>query len=131
MTRSSVATGSPFEPVVGISRAVLIGNVIAVGGTAPLAPDGSNFGVGDPAAQVKRCIEIALEAIADLGATIDDVIRTRLMLTRIEDWEVCAKAHGEVFGEVRPVSTIMQISRFIDEEWLVEIELDAVVHNRA
>lgn len=129
MSRSSVSTGSSFEPLVGIARAVRIGNIITVGGTAPIGADGKNVGIGDPATQVKRCFDISLRAIEELGASIDDVIRTRLILTRIEDWEACARAHGEIFAHVRPTSTIMQVSRFIDPEWLVETELDAVVES--
>ena len=124
--RERVSSGSPFEPIVGFSRAVRIGSIIAVGGTAPLGDDGKTVGVGDPASQARRCFEIADFALRELGSGLEDVIRTRIMLTRIEDWEVVARVHGELFGDTRPASTIVQVSRFIDPDWLVETEVDAV-----
>src|SRR5262245_13493625 len=129
--RRSVTTGSPYEPIVGISRAVRIGNVVAVAGTAPLGPDGKTVGVGDPRAQARRCFEIARAALEQLGAGLGDVIRTRILLTRIEDWKAVAEVHGEFFRDIRPVNTIMQVSRFIDPDWLVETEVDAVVSGTA
>src|SRR5678815_5429272 len=111
--RKNVSTGSPYEPIVGISRAVRIGNVIAVAGTAPLGSDGKTVGVGDPKAQARRCFEISRAALEQLGATMQDVIRTRILLTRIEDWKGVAEIHGEFFRDIRPVNTIVQISRFI------------------
>ncbi len=125
--RRFVSTGSPYEPVIGISRAVRIGPIIAVSGTAPLGPDGRTVGVGDPAAQARRCFEISRLALEQLGASLADVIRTRVFLTRIEDWKTVGAVHGELFRDVRPASTMVQVSRFIDPEWLVEIEVDAVV----
>jgi enamine deaminase RidA (YjgF/YER057c/UK114 family) len=125
--RKNVSTGSPYEPIVGISRAVRIGNAIAVAGTAPLGPDGKTVGAGDPKAQARRCLEISRAALEQLGATLHDVIRTRILLTRIEDWKSVAEVHGEFFRDIRPVNTIMQVSRFIDPEWLIETEVDAVV----
>lgn len=127
MERKSVSSGSPYEPVVGLSRAVRIGNLVAVAGTAPLGPDGKTVAVGDPAAQARRCFEISRVAIEQLGAGLKDVIRTRILLTRIEDWQAVAEVHGELFRDIRPVNTIMQVSRFIDPAWLVETEVDAVV----
>jgi enamine deaminase RidA (YjgF/YER057c/UK114 family) len=100
--------------------------VIAVAGTAPLGPDGKTVGVDDPAAQARRCFEISQRALEQLGSGLDQVIRTRLLLTRIEDWKAVAEVHGEFFRDIRPVSTIVQVSRFIDPEWLVETEVDAV-----
>jgi len=126
-TRQNVSSGSPYEPIVGISRAVRIGNFVSVAGTAPLGPDGKTVGVGDPAAQVRRCFEIARTALEQVGASLHDVIRTRLLLTRIEDWRAAAEVHGEFFREIRPVNTIVQVSGFIDPEWLVETEVDAVI----
>ena len=125
--RTNVSSGSPFEPKIGFSRAVRIGNVISVSGTAPIGPDGKTAGVGDPAAQTRRCLEIVAEALAKAGASMSDVIRTRTFLTRIEDWEAVGTVHGEFFGDIRPASTMVQVSRFIDPEWLVEFEADAVV----
>jgi enamine deaminase RidA (YjgF/YER057c/UK114 family) len=124
--RLSVSTGSPYEPLIGISRAVRIGDVIAVAGTAPLGPDGKTVGIGDPAAQARRCFEISKRALEQLGSGLDRVIRTRLLLTRIEDWKAVAEVHGEFFRDIRPVNTIVQVSRFIDPEWLVETEVDAI-----
>ena len=125
--RRNVSTGSPYEPIVGISRAVRIGNVVAVAGTAPLGPDGKTVGAGDPRAQARRCFEISQQALEKLGAKLEDVIRTRILLTRIEDWKLVAEVHGDFFRDIRPVNTIMQVSRFIDPDWLVETEVDAVV----
>ena len=125
--RQSVSTGSPYEPIVGISRAVRIGNIVSVAGTAPLGPDGKTVGAGDPAAQARRCFEISLAALERLGAGLTDVIRTRILLTRIEDWKAVAEVHGEFFRDIRPANTIMQVSRFIDPDWLVETEVDAVI----
>ena len=124
--RQLISSGSPYEPKVGISRAVRVGSFIAVSGTAPLR-DGKTVGVGDPAAQARRCLEIVKEALERAGTTLEHVVRTRTLLTRIEDWEAVAAVHGELFGAIRPANTIMQVSRFIDPDWLVEFEADAVV----
>ena len=125
--RRNISSGSPFEPIVGISRAVRIGNLVCVAGTAPLGPDGKTVGRGDAAAQARRCFEISRAALEQAGASLADVIRTRILLTRIEDWRAVAEVHGELFRDIRPVNTVMQVSRFIDPEWLVETEVDAVV----
>lgn len=125
--RKAVSTGSPYEPIIGISRAVRIGNIVAVAGTAPLGPDGKTVAPGDAAAQARRCFEISRDALQQLGATLHDVIRTRIILTRMDDWEAVAAVHGEFFRDIRPVNTIMQINRFIDPSWLIETEVDAVV----
>ncbi len=127
--RKTVTSGSPYEPIVGYSRAVQIGNIIAVGGTAPLGPDGKAVGAGDAATQARRCFEISVAALEQLGATREDIIRTRIMLTRREDWEAVARVHGEFFSDIRPASTIM-VASFIDPDWLIETEMDAVVGNR-
>jgi len=129
--RQSVSSGSPYEPVIGISRAVRMGQMIAVSGTAPIGQDGKTVGVGDPAAQARRCLDIAKQALEKLGASLDDVIRTRVFLTRIEDWKAVAEVHGERFRGVRPASTFVQVSRFVDPEWLVEVEVDAVAPPKA
>jgi enamine deaminase RidA (YjgF/YER057c/UK114 family) len=122
-----VSSGSPYEPRVGISRAVRAGPLLVVSGTAPLGPDGHTVGAGDAAAQARRCLEIIRSALESAGATLADVVRTRILLTRIQDWEAVARIHGEVFRDIRPANTVMQITRFIDADWLVEIEADAVV----
>jgi enamine deaminase RidA (YjgF/YER057c/UK114 family) len=98
-----------------------------VSGTAPLGPDGKTVAIGDPAAQARRCLQIIQAAIEGAGGTISDVIRTRTLLTRIEDWEKVGLVHGDFFKDVRPAHTTMQIVRFIDPDWLVEIEADAIV----
>jgi hypothetical protein len=124
--RQTVSSGSPYEPLVGFSRAVRIGNVVAVSGTGPLGPDGETVGPGDVAAQMRRCIEITLAALKELGADPEDVIRTRTFLKRREDWEAASNVHGEFFGDIRPASTMLQVASMIDPEWLVEFEADAV-----
>jgi enamine deaminase RidA (YjgF/YER057c/UK114 family) len=129
MTRQLISSGSPYEPRVGISRAVRVGPIVAVSGTAPLGPDGHTVSKGDPAAQARRCLEIIKEALERAGASLDQVVRTRTLLTRIEDWQAVAAVHGEFFGRIRPANTIVQISRFIDSEWLVEFEADAVLED--
>jgi enamine deaminase RidA (YjgF/YER057c/UK114 family) len=128
-SRQRISTGSPFEPKVGISRAIRSGKVIAVTGTAPLGPDGNTVAKGDAAAQARRCFEIVQAAIEGLGGNLSDVIRTRILLTHIEDWEQVGIVHGQFFGNIRPANTIMQVMRFIDPEWLVEIEADAIVES--
>lgn len=126
-TRLQVSTGSPYEPILGISRAVRVGNIISVSGTAPLGPDGKTVAKGDAAAQARRCLEIIRTALEKSDARLTDVIRTRTLLTRIDDWESVGKIHGEFFKDVRPANTVMQVGRFIDPDWLVEIEADAVI----
>jgi enamine deaminase RidA (YjgF/YER057c/UK114 family) len=129
MSRQHVSSGSPYEPRLGISRAVRSGRIIAVAGTAPIGPDGKTVGKGDPAAQARRCIEIIRNALEQSGANLSDVIRTRILLTRIEDWKSVGQVHGEFFGNIRPANTVMQVTRFIDSDWLVEIEADAVIED--
>src|SRR6185503_9315965 len=125
--RKLISSGSPYEPKVGISRAVRVGPFVTVAGTAPLGPDGRTVGRGDAAAQARRCFEIIAAALGEAGASLKHVVRTRILLTRIDDWEAVAAVHGEFFRDIRPVNTIMQVSRFIDPEWLLEIEADAVI----
>jgi enamine deaminase RidA (YjgF/YER057c/UK114 family) len=108
-----------------------VGSVIAVSGTAPLGPGGRTVAKGDAAAQARRCLEIIKEALERAGASLDQVVRTRTLLTRIDDWEAVASVHGEFFGAIRPANTIMQISRFIDPDWLVEFEADAVIEKES
>ena len=125
--RKIISSGSPYEPKVGISRAVRVGPIITVAGTAPLGPDGRTVASGDAAAQARRRLEIVAAALEKAGASMEQVVRTRILLMRIEDWQAVAAVHGEFFREIRPVNTIMQVSRFVDPEWLVDIEADAVV----
>jgi enamine deaminase RidA (YjgF/YER057c/UK114 family) len=124
--RTLISSGSPYEPRVGISRAVRVGSTIAVSGTAPLL-DGKTVGKGDAAAQARRCLDIIKAALEEAGSSLDQVVRTRTLLTRIDDWQAVAAVHGEYFGAIRPANTIMQVTRFIDPDWLVEFEADAVV----
>lgn len=126
-SRQRVSSGSPYEPRVGISRGVRAGRIVAIAGTAPIGPDGKTVAPGDAGAQARRCLEIIRAALEQLGASLADVTRTRILLTRIEDWESVALVHGEFFKDVRPANTVMQVVRFIDAEWLVEIEADAVI----
>ena len=125
--RSLISSGSPYEPKVGISRAVRVGNVVAVSGTAPIGSDGCTVGIGDAGAQARRCLEIIALALEKAGASLGQVVRTRTLLVRIEDWQAVAEVHGEYFGQIRPANTIMQVSRFIDPDWLVEFEADAMI----
>lgn len=126
MTRKLVSSGSQFEPRIGFSRAVRVGNIVAVSGTAPIAPDGGVAAPGDVYGQARRCLEIIGQAIAKAGLDMDSVIRTRVMLTDISRWEEAARAHGEVFGAIRPASTFVEVKGLIDRGWLVEIEADCV-----
>src|SRR5262245_25841242 len=125
--RKLVSSGSPYEPKVGISRAVRVGSLVSVSGTAPLGPDGKTMGKGDASMQARRCLQIIAAALEAAGASLRHVVRTRTLLTRIDDWQAVAAVHGEFFGDIRPANTIMQVSRFIDPEWLVEFEADAVL----
>ena len=122
-----VSTGSPYEEPIGFSRAVRRGNVIAVSGTAPIAEDGSVASPGDLHGQTTRCLEIIKTAIEKAGGGLDDVIRTRLYLTDATRWEEAGRAHGEVFGSIRPACSFVEVARLIDTGWLVEIEADCIL----
>jgi enamine deaminase RidA (YjgF/YER057c/UK114 family) len=125
--RLLVSSGSPFEPVIGFSRAVRVGDRVLVSGTAPIAADGSVATPGDAHGQTKRCLEIIATALEKAGASIDDVVRTRMFLTSVEIWEEVGRAHGEFFREVRPASTMAVVAALLNPEWLVEIEAEAVI----
>lgn len=124
--RRLVASGSPYEPVIGFSRAVVEGHHVSVSGTAPIMPGG-----GEPPAdaygQAKRVLEIILDALEEAGAGPEHVVRTRTYLVRAEDWQEVGRAHGEVFADVRPASTMVVVRRFLDPRWLVEMESDAIL----
>ena len=124
--RRLVSSGSPFEPRIGFSRAVRVGRSVAVSGTAPIAPDGTVACPGDLYGQTKRCLEIVARAVADAGLSLGSVVRTRVMVTDISRWEEAARAHGEVFGEIKPANTFVEVKGFINPAWLVEIEVDCV-----
>jgi enamine deaminase RidA (YjgF/YER057c/UK114 family) len=123
--RTRVAAGSPYEPVVGYSRAVRVGERVLVAGTAPIWPDGSCD--PDPQVQAARCLEIILDALAEVGAGPEHVVRTRLYVVDAADWEAIGRAHGEVFADVRPASTMVAVAGLLDPRWRVEIEAEAVV----
>ncbi|MEJ2174622.1 MAG: RidA family protein [bacterium] len=131
MQRTLVSNGNPMEKIVGFARAVRVGPYVSVGGTAPVGPDGKTVGVGDAAAQARRCLEIIRDALERAGARLEDVVRTRVLLTRIEDWKAVIDVRAEYFGQIRPVDTIIQVSRFVNPEWLVEFEVDAVISDGA
>jgi len=118
-------SGSPFEPVIGFSRAVRVGDRVLVSGTAPVWPDGSCD--PDPEAQARRCLEIVVDALGQLGAGVKDVVRTRIYLVDAADWEAVGRAHGEVFGSVGPAASMVVVAALLDPRWKVEIEAEAVV----
>ena len=128
MKRKLISNGNPLENIIGFSRAVRVGNYISVGGTAPVDEQGKTVGVGDPAVQTMRCIEIIRDALERAGSGLEDVIRTRIILTNIEDWEKVIQVKATYFKDIKPVDTVMQVTRFINPEWLVEIEADAIVN---
>jgi enamine deaminase RidA (YjgF/YER057c/UK114 family) len=125
--RQLVSSGSPLEPEIGFSRAVRIGQHIAVAGTAPISRSGDVAAANNVYEQTKRCLEIIEQAIADAGGSLAHVTRTRVMLTDMNSWRDAARAHGEYFGSIRPACTFVQVVGFIHPEWLVEIEADAIV----
>jgi enamine deaminase RidA (YjgF/YER057c/UK114 family) len=120
--RRRASSGSPFEPLIGFSRAVRAGDRVLVSGTGPVGADDA-----DPATQMRRCIEIAEQALNELGATLDDVVRTRMYLTDADQWEAIARVHGEAFARARPAATMVVVTALVDPRWCVEIEAEAVV----
>jgi enamine deaminase RidA (YjgF/YER057c/UK114 family) len=127
MERKLVSSGSKYEPVIGFSRAVRVGPHIAVSGTAPIAEGGGVACHGDLYGQTKRCLEIIEKAVNEAGGKREHIVRTRIYLKEIKDWEAAGRAHGEFFKDIRPASTMIQIVQAIDPDWLVEIEADAIV----
>jgi enamine deaminase RidA (YjgF/YER057c/UK114 family) len=127
MSRQNIASGSPLEPEIGFSRAVRVGAHVFVAGTAPIAESGGVAAPGDVYGQTRRCLEIAVAALAEAGALPRHVARTRMMLVDISQWREAARAHGEFFRDIRPACTFIEIARFIDPGWLVEVEIDAIV----
>jgi enamine deaminase RidA (YjgF/YER057c/UK114 family) len=127
MKRINISSGSEFEKPIGFSRAVRISNIISVSGTAPIAQNGTTAHRNDLYNQTKRCLEIMKKAIIDAGGQMEDVIRTRIFLKNISDWQEAAKAHGEYFSGIRPACTFVEVSSFIKEDWLVETEADCVI----
>ena len=123
--RRRVSSGSPYEATIGFSRAVRVGDRVIVSGTAPIMPDGSVD--PDPAAQTHRCFEIVARALAEAGATVADVVRTRMYLIDAADAEAIGSVHGSIFGDVRPASTVILVAGLLDPRWKVEVEVEAVV----
>jgi enamine deaminase RidA (YjgF/YER057c/UK114 family) len=127
MKRINISSGSKYEKPIGFSRAVRIGSIISVSGTAPIATDGTTHSPNDLYNQTKRCLEIMEKAIIEAGGQLENVIRTRFFLRDISDWEKAAKAHGEYFSEIRPASTFVEVKGFIKDDWLIETEADCVM----
>ena len=126
-SKKLVRTGTKWEPLVGYCRAVRVGPHIAVSGSAPVDTRGNLVGPGDPYLQSKRCIEIIANALAEAGSSLADVVRTRMFVTDISQWEEIARAHQEAFADVSPTTTMVEVSRLIGDGMLVEIEADAIV----
>lgn len=125
--RKRVRTGAPWETVAGYSRAVQVGAQLFISGTAPVDDDGNVVGRGDPYAQTKRCIEIIGASLAEVGGGLEHVVRTRMYVTDIDRWVDIARAHQESFGSIMPATTMVEVSRLIHSDMLVEIEADAVL----
>jgi enamine deaminase RidA (YjgF/YER057c/UK114 family) len=120
--RKNITGGSPFEPIIGFSRAVRIGNTIHVSGTGPFGADNE-----DVTGQTRRVFAIIQKALSDAGASFNDVVRTRMYLTHVEDWEAVGRIHGEIFGDIRPAATMLVIAALLNPNWRIEIEADAVI----
>jgi len=122
--RTKITGGSPFEPIIGFSRAVRIGNVVHLAGTGPVGAESE-----DAAGQTRRIFAIAAEALAKAGASFSDVVRTRMYLTHVDDWEAVGRVHGEFFANIRPAATMVVVANLLNPAWRIEIEMEAMLPN--
>jgi len=127
MQRKTLNSASRYEKLFGFCRAQRTGNTVYLAGTAPLGEDGKTVGAGDPAAQARRCMDICADALEQLGSELGHVVRTRMYLTHIEDWEIIGAVHGEYFGDIQPVSTMVEVAGLIDPDWRIEFEAEAII----
>ena len=127
MSSVKISSESPFEDIIGFSRAVRVGNLIVISGTAPVQPNGLTAFKDDVYGQTKYCFQIIEKTLKKAGSTLKDIVRTRIMLVNISTWKEAAQAHVEIFKDIKPACTFVEISRFINEEWLVEIEADGII----
>ncbi len=128
MQRENISSGSTWEPIIGYSRAVKVGNQVLVSGTTGTGADGKLVGPNDPEAQTLQALKNIEMALNRSGAELRHVVRTRLYVTKIDQWEKIARAHGQIFGEIRPATTLVEVSRLIDPDMMIEIEADAIIH---
>ena len=120
--RQNISGGSPYEPIIGFSRAVRMGNTVHLAGTGPVGADNE-----DAAGQTRRIFAIASKALAEAGASFEDVVRTRMYLTHVDDWEAVGRVHGEFFGNIRPAATMVVVAQLLNPAWRIEIEMDALI----